>query len=115
VLNSDPAAGGPPTGAFHEANLWTTAILLVRQAGERTRIVYDLQPWLRDAPPEPPPRPPDGRWERATGGKSKGAGATLQERAERGGSATSRRVMWVSRGWMWRCRRSRHPCSWPGM
>jgi hypothetical protein len=67
--------------------LWPTAVLLVRQAQDRDRdrIVYDLQPWLRDAPPEPPPRPLEGgAGSGSTRGKSNGTGATLQERAERG-------------------------------
>jgi hypothetical protein len=63
--------------------VWVTAILLVRQAGDRDRIVYDLDPGPVERGPQPPPQPP-GRWERATKGKSKRRGETWAERAERG-------------------------------
>ena len=62
--------------------LWPTVILLVRQAGGRDRIVYDLTMRPVDVP-EPPPRAPEKRWERSTAGQSKGRGETLSERAQR--------------------------------
>lgn len=63
--------------------LWPTVILLVRQAGARDRIVYDLTMRPGEKAPEPPPRGPERRWERSTAGKSKARGETLGERAER--------------------------------
>jgi hypothetical protein len=83
VLSSDRAVSGPPADDYHAASLWTTAILLVRQAGDRDpdRLRLTYRP-SKDSP-EPPPRPPDRPSERSTGGKSKGAGETLGERAER--------------------------------
>jgi hypothetical protein len=72
-LRHDTATGSTPIGAVH-AGLWPTVTLLIRQAGERTRIVYDLT--LRPvATPEPPPRPPgaihgrqvEGAWRDAQG------------------------------------------------
>jgi len=62
-LRHSPTTGSEPIGAVHEG-LWPTAVLLVRQAGARNRVVYNLTP-PRDAP-EPPPRPPERRWERST-------------------------------------------------
>jgi hypothetical protein len=82
-LRLDPAAGFVPLDGQNSNGLWPTVILLVRRSGHRTRIVYDLTIRPVDAAPEPPPRPPGARWERATAGKSKGPGETLSERAER--------------------------------
>ncbi len=79
-LRHYPATGSEPIGALHEM-LWPTAVLLVRQAGARNRVVYNLTP-AGDAP-EPPPRPPERRWERSTARKRRGAGETLAQRAER--------------------------------
>jgi hypothetical protein len=71
-----------PLGDRHGDLFWTTAILLIRPAGEQTRIVYDLTLKPVEAP-EPPPRPSGARWERSTSGKAKGAGETLRQKAER--------------------------------
>ncbi len=52
----------PPSPApigDRDGMLWPTVVLLIRQAGARNRVVYNLSP-ARDAP-EPPPRPPTVR------------------------------------------------------
>ena len=82
-LRHDPATGSEPVGERH-AMLWPTALLLVRQAKGRTRIVYDLTVRPVGSPaPDPPPRGPERRWERSTSGKAKGPGEALSQRAKR--------------------------------
>jgi hypothetical protein len=84
-LRHSPTCSEPPTsGDWHEAGLWVTAVLLVRQAGAQTRIVYNLTEAQFGEASEPPPRPPAGRWERSTAKKLREAGETLAQRADRG-------------------------------
>jgi hypothetical protein len=80
-LRHDPDTGSEPVGEWREM-LWPTVILLVRRAGVRNRIVYNLTRRPVGVP-EPPPRPPERRWARSTSGKSKERGETLRETAER--------------------------------
>jgi hypothetical protein len=77
--HADDPNEGPPDD-LGAAGLWVTAILLVRRAGSRTRIAYNLCPWEADDTPEPPPRGRHGQWQRSTAGKAKGPGETLRER-----------------------------------
>jgi hypothetical protein len=67
------------------SDLYPTVALLVRMAGGRRRLTWDLtyRPLEQlPRPPTPPPGSPERRM-RATGGKAKGGGETLARRAER--------------------------------
>ena len=76
------AASSPAAAARSNQRHPPTALLLVRQAKGRTRIVYDLtvRP-VGDRAPDQPPRGPDRHWERSTSGTAKGPGETLKQRA----------------------------------
>ena len=63
-------------------DLYPTVALLVRMAGDRGRISWDLtyRP-VREPPPRP--TPPPRHHVRSTAGKAKGVGETLAQRADR--------------------------------
>jgi hypothetical protein len=63
-------------------DLYPTVALLLRMAGARRRITWDLTYRPLPEPPRPP-TPPATRHVRSTAGKAKGAGETLGQRANR--------------------------------
>ena len=66
-------------------DLYPTVALLVRMAGGRRRLTWDLTYRPVEEAPRPRTPPPGSPWRetRATAGKAKGEGETLAERAER--------------------------------
>ena len=72
---------------------------VVRQAGTRDRIVYRVTAVRVGDSPEPPPRPPAQRWERATAKKLREPGETrAQQAAQRRRDESSGRVMTLQTG-----------------
>lgn len=66
---------------------YPTAVLLLRGAKGRSRVVWDVTAGMFPEAPEPPPEPPgEGRWHRSTAGKAKAPGETLRQRAGRHGT-----------------------------